>query len=479
MTSSKSDSDSGKYVCADCIDDHVVKEEIEREGKRRRCSYCKKRGHAVAIEWIADWVDEVYSAFVGQAEHTPYFPNNSDRVEYRQNGSTPTEIVTEMLECDVDNIASDVVSELSSRHSYRAMKDGETDIYEDGNDVFEIAIPRSSEIKETWQSFCQLIKHDRRFFNETAAKLLREIIDPIVHPQSRGAQSAVRVIEPGTEEGFIYRGRMANTVRERNIVLSNRIKELGASPRELNASGRMNSAGIPVFYGSFDVATCVAELRGPVGGTAIVGKFEILRPLRVLDLTLLKNAMFNISYFDGDVVRKFAYNRFLRGFHKEIKKPVIPGSETLDYLPTQFVAEYLWTRVDPPLDGLIYGSAQISEAGARNIALFPHAARAEEQLEASTAKKQKQSEEEQVAEEGVSFSAIFENALMDVSDFGAASVITKPVIALPSLRLSAESTRVVEVQSIQYTLRESSVDMYEMEARYVDLDDSELDEEDD
>jgi hypothetical protein len=467
------DSESEKYVCSACIGDYVLQAEILAGGAERCCSYCEENGVAVAIEQVSDRVDEVYGALVGEAEAMPHFPNDSDRVEYRQSGSTPSEIVTEMLECDED-IANDVVEELSSRHSYRAMKDGDIDRFDDSNDIFEIAIPRSPEIKETWASFCQSIKHDRRFFNETASELLSEILGPILDPAAPPERSAVRVIAPDSDERFIYRGRMANSDNVRHEILGKPINALGASPRELNSSGRMNSAGIPVFYGSFDVATSVAELRGPVGGTAIVGKFEIIRPLRILDLTKLQNAMFNLSYFDDDVIRKFAYNRFLRGFHKEIKKSVIPGSETLDYLPTQFVAEYLWTKVDPPIDGLIYGSAQISERGARNIALFPHAADVSGRAEELVVKRVPNPPPEAPKEpDGFAIHDVIGEA---VAEFWLEDRWKEEEPRQPALRLVHEGITVVGVKSIKYKLRERSVGIYEMELNYYDPDEDEQDD---
>jgi len=134
----------------------------------------------------------------------------------------------------------------------------------------------------------------------------------------------------------------------------------------------MNAAGIGALYGSFDRKTCIAELRSPVGGEAVIGKFEILRPIRVLDLTILETASARLSYFRPDFLEKYAYDEFVRGFHAEIKKAIIQGRETLEYLPMQFVCEYLWTQAEPKFDGLIYGSSQLSN-GANNIVLFSHA----------------------------------------------------------------------------------------------------------
>ena len=53
------------------------------------------------------------------------------------------------------------------------------------------------------------------------------------------------------------------------------------------------------------------------------------------------------------------------------------GRETLDYLPTQVIAEYLWSRAEPGIDGIVFGSAQITDS-ANNVVLFPNAASVED-----------------------------------------------------------------------------------------------------
>ncbi len=175
---------------------------------------------------------------------------------------------------------------------------------------------------------------------------------------------------------FIFRGRQANDDGTRRTIYSAPIRQLGAPPAEMAVAGRMNPAGISVLYGSLDAETCAAELRLPVGGSALIGKFEIIRPLPLLDLPKLENAENDLSYFHPRFATMDSYAKFIRGFHNEVKRTIIPGREHLGYVPTQVVAEYLWTRDELSVDGVIFGSAQVS--GSRyNIALFPHACNVE------------------------------------------------------------------------------------------------------
>ena len=53
----------------------------------------------------------------------------------------------------------------------------------------------------------------------------------------------------------------------------------------------------------------------------------------------------------------------------------MPSDETFDYLPTQAIAEYLATKVNPRIDGIIFSSSQTGGEG-RNVVLFNHASAA-------------------------------------------------------------------------------------------------------
>jgi len=49
----------------------------------------------------------------------------------------------------------------------------------------------------------------------------------------------------------------------------------------------MNARGVSVFYGAIDPRVALAEVRPPVGSRVAVARFEIIRPLRLLDLNAL------------------------------------------------------------------------------------------------------------------------------------------------------------------------------------------------
>ena len=134
----------------------------------------------------------------------------------------------------------------------------------------------------------------------------------------------------------------------------------------------MNAQGIPVFYGAMDPRTCVSEVRAPVGAHVVVGRFDLLRSVKLLDLDALSNVYAGGSYFDPDYSEREGRAEFFRHLVSEISRPVMPQDEALEYLATQAVAEFLAHKVDPRLDGIIFHSSQTGGDG-RNVVLFNHA----------------------------------------------------------------------------------------------------------
>ncbi len=121
----------------------------------------------------------------------------------------------------------------------------------------------------------------------------------------------------------------------------------------------MNAAGIAVFYGATDPSVALAEVRPPVGSKVLIAFFEVIRPLRLLDLPALAGIVSEKgSIFDAAYVHRLKRAEFLRGLSQRISRPIMPDDQPSDYLLTQAVADFLATAADPTLDGIIYPSAQ-------------------------------------------------------------------------------------------------------------------------
>lgn len=466
------DGDTDNRVCHACIGDSQLNSEIRRYGRPAPCAYCgNTRLRTVSIPQLARRIDPVYRMMVGFGEQEPDFDPDSDNVHWIIRGDTPSQLIGDMIECADTTIAEDIVEQLGSDHSYSIGMGEDQDWYDESSDVFVVETPDDPEFRMAWESFCHSVKHERRFFGDGAIALLDKILGPILEGRQRLFRGVVRSIGPEDEERFIYRGRLANDEAARKRIYAAPIAELSAPPAAYATAGRMNSAGISVFYGSADVETAVAELRVPVGGIAVVGRFEITRPLRLLDLTKLEVINNDLSFFHPDYFTMHSYASFLRGFHQEIRKPIIPGRETLEYLPTQVVAEYLWTRGERSVDGLIFGSSQVS-GDRTNIVLFPQAsgvenADAEVRREVAGIYHFGGSDDEppDVAETVYLHPAPAPQAPAKEDLTGLGDAWFEPVEAIPqpvaqhSLRLDISSLTKAAVQAIRYSVTEVPVEL--------------------
>jgi hypothetical protein len=180
---------------------------------------------------------------------------------------------------------------------------------------------------------------------------------------------------PQFELNHLYRARVFQSIERLNDALCRPDLHLGSPPANLASAGRMNARGISVFYGATDADVAIAEVRPPVGSRAAVGKFCIIRPLRLLDLTALKYVQDGGSVFDPTLKRRLERVAFLRSLEQRMTRPVMPNDEAFDYLATQAIADFLATENAPQLDGIIFRSAQVKDG--RNVVLFHKAARVE------------------------------------------------------------------------------------------------------
>lgn len=99
----------------------------------------------------------------------------------------------------------------------------------------------------------------------------------------------------------------------------------------------------------------------------------MVRPLRLLDLHALDAVHDQGSIFDPTWKERLERVAFLRRLRDLMTRPVMPGYEISNYLPTQVVADYLANECDPPFDGMIFKSVQVKSG--RNVVLFRRACR--------------------------------------------------------------------------------------------------------
>ena len=367
--------DDIKQICRNCIGDEFLAKEVKLRGAVRRCNYCGKRGKTLTVE---DMADRVHTALSEHFELTPEdmtepedFVQWAIRGEWERRGDPVEGVISDVAGVS-EAIARDVREALSDKHGHWTfIKDGGEDPYS-SEAMYEESDPSSWGFRYTWDEFCREMRSRARFFNSEAKDSLSHIFGDLTALESFDGRPVIREIGPASKDRFIWRSRQALSDKDLKTILKSPAQEIGPPPSSLATSGRMNATGISVFYGAMEKATCVAEVRPPVGSYAVVGKFEVLKPLRLLDLSILAEVIAKGSYFDPGYAERKSRAAFLRQLVDEISRPVMPGDEQLEYIATQVVAEYLAQKPDPGLDGIIFHSSQTGSNG-RNVVLFHHA----------------------------------------------------------------------------------------------------------
>jgi len=320
-------------------------------------------------------IEKYYALTPDEPEGYELFMQNDKETDYVwcREGDSINYILQEITGVD-EQIANDIQEYLSSANGgtggYNADRNYEEDIYS-SDAHYVLSGPDVSEITESWMSFCCDITSRSRFFSKHAESVLNTLFRDVHSLQSLNG-TVIRELIPETDSRFIYRARIAQSQEDIENILLHPAQQLGPPPFKTAKAGRMNAEGIAVFYGAEDIETCIAEVRPPVGGTIVTGRFEVLRKLRLLDFDALSDTYVQGSFFDPDFRDHYARSVFFESLVQDLTKPVMLGDEVIKYLPTQIVAEFLAKKISPRLDGIVFTSTQTDNQG-RNIVLFNHA----------------------------------------------------------------------------------------------------------
>jgi hypothetical protein len=232
------------------------------------------------------------------------------------------------------------------------------------------------EIAAEWQGLERSLKVEARYFNPLAEALLGRLFEGLDGQATRDGHPVIVTAGPNREIKSFFRARTFHRYDEMDDALARPDIHLGPPPATKARAGRMNAHGIAAFYGASDGEVALAEVRPPVGSRAVIGEFELLRDVRLLDVTALQSLYVEGSVFDPDYQRRLELAKFMARLSGRITMPVMPDDEPTEYLITQMIAAYLARRPAPGLDGILFRSVQ-QPGEQRNVVLFQHASRVE------------------------------------------------------------------------------------------------------
>lgn len=380
MNAEKSDE---SWVCAGCIAEEFLRHRIQKEGTLETCHYCAEVQPCFSLEEVCDLTE---TAIEAHFYRTPTEPNDMeyaslrhiDGYEWFREGEEIVQLIEDLLQTSRE-LADDIQQLLEYRHS-----DFDSDVmgleteFARESCYAERSQISTGRLDSMWINFVTSLKTESRFINNAVSATLDGIFRGVETMRARGKKPVIIHAGPGTAIPSLYRARWCRNHHEMEQILVTPDKELGPPPHQISGANRMSAKGISVFYGASSVDTAISEIRPPVGCNVVCAKFNVIRPLRLLNLPALESVLESGSLLDPDYIKRREQAAFLSTLISRIVAPVLPGEEDFSYIPTQVIAEYLADPSRFNLDGILYPSVQLPGADLEeryNVVLFHKSSR--------------------------------------------------------------------------------------------------------
>jgi hypothetical protein len=336
--------------CQECFRDSFLRQFIEAQQQRGNCDHCGAiavlisesaavgrfvRSHVERHfeKWDGPqlWSFDLYHNYIPQQSVLKVLRDQlqifSDRLLAEERG------LTEVL-LQADREGSKLLDDLIYSSVPSA---GQVDFLGQGS-LSEIQ-PRSHGAHQAaWETFKHYAKHFGRYFDHPGTHSREKILKPIAayFPQ------VTSVLAPGTQmwRSRVMRSReqpyrwggwgLAKPDDEVRALIEkdrpNTAVKLGPPPLRLSTNNRMSPAGISYTYLAGDQETCHSEIRPNVGDYVWSGCFETTGPLRIVDLTSIRQAR-SRSLFSPDFLSDEVHVQpFLQNFASEISAPWPQGT---------------------------------------------------------------------------------------------------------------------------------------------------------
>lgn len=140
--------------------------------------------------------------------------------------------------------------------------------------------------------------------------------------------------------------------------------EMGCPPKEIIGAGRSNPAGIPFLYLSEDENTVLYEVRATYLDEISIATFQLKEDVPSVDIVDFTK---DSPLFQPEYVKEAIQGKLLRDrISKDLSKPMRRYDSELEYVPTQFICEYI--KVFTGAKGIRFRSSLHQEGN--NIVFF-------------------------------------------------------------------------------------------------------------
>ncbi len=321
-------------VCDQCFNDNEIKQFIVATSALHGvCESCSEEGHLIEIDELLDFFLEFVSIF-----------------KHDESGEKS---IIKIIQEDWDIFTSDEIgAKVISGIDFSTATSLDRDLLL-ANNGLNLQMPVSYideivEILSFWAKLKEDLKWERRFLTD---------IDEIT---GLNWISMFGVSAKMDSRYPLFRAR----INQYGQVTPYKKEEMGTPDRIISTAGRANPQGIPYLYLSKTLETTLYETRATFLDNISIGIFQIKdnSELNLVDFTQ-KQSPFNQ---EGQITSFTKQKLIMAAISRDLSKPLRRYDSELEYIPTQFICEYI--RFNVEADGIQFNSSL--EKGGVNIVLF-------------------------------------------------------------------------------------------------------------
>lgn len=313
-----------KKCCIYCLKDSDLEIYTEEKGQPGKCSFCKQQNVCISLE------DDI---FVGIFLFIK-------------------EMYMEAKSLDCETISYFIIEEwriFEGNYSYGILKEL-CKIHDcDYSKLYQLNEKYNS-YKQLWDEFKQSLLRGNRFTNS-----LPKEIEAVFNIYEKEKSFPLSIKQE------LFRARLGSF--EDKGIIPFPSGEMGMPPESKVSEGRSNPTGIRYLYMSTDEETAIAEVRAWTGALVTIAEINPNRYHILLNLTRFSKKSI-IKMMKSDIDKALCSNYFFDALIKEMSYPVSIRDNSLNYLPTQFITEYIKNL---GFDGIAFDS---SLSSGQNIVLF-------------------------------------------------------------------------------------------------------------
>ncbi len=307
--------------CENCFIDEYLKDYIRENGTLGDCEFCGESGNncidTTELRELFEPVVRLYSIVEDfmPAEELRNWDGKFiwDKLDDDWQIFSSTDYAEKIIKDIFFEREEDAAKELQFLHSFVERED----------EYWGDDIEHNRRLAEHWEEFREEILHINRFFPQKSLNLeLLTNLFPLF-------------TESIKQNTIIYRARISHDGNRKSCA------EMGKPPADQSINGRANPIGIPYLYVASDIDTAISEVRPSIGDRVTVGKFRVVKDLRIVDLR--EPRLESPFKYGNNLENALIHLQFMRLLGNELSNPVNPRASDIEYVPTQYLCEFIKT----------------------------------------------------------------------------------------------------------------------------------------